>query len=86
MMTMKESAPNVAKDNELELLRIAAKIEAENPLWFVVFGVWTRQLIAFPRFDVTIGTIATATYPGALIERMREIEVLAGVRTGSEAP
>jgi hypothetical protein len=53
---------------------IAEKMELDNPLWIIIFGVYTRQFVAFPRFDAPMGTIVVASYPPALIERMRAIE------------
>jgi hypothetical protein len=59
---------------EDEMFHIARDLESGNPLWIVVYGVYTGQFIAFPRFHVPSGTIAVAYYPGALSERLREIE------------
>lgn len=58
----------------------AEEMESCNPLWIVVFGVYTRQFIAFPRFDAPAGTVAVAGYPLALMERMRAIERALRVR------
>jgi hypothetical protein len=60
--------------DENEMVRIASKLESENPLWIVIFGVYTRQFVGFPRFSVPSGTFAVALYPGALTSRMRDIE------------
>lgn len=79
------AATNTAKDDELEMLRTAANLESENPRWIVVYGVWTKQFIAFPRFTVPEGTMATAHYPGALLDRMRAIE-RAACLTGEVRP
>lgn len=56
----------------------AKRIEAENPRWLVVFGVFTKQFVAYPCFPVPPKTMAVATYPPALIERMRTIEITYG--------
>jgi hypothetical protein len=62
-------------DNEmLRMLRIAEEMESDNPLWIIVFGVYSRQFVAFPRFSAPVGTMAVASYPPALTERMRAIE------------
>jgi hypothetical protein len=58
---------------------VAERLESDNPLWIVVFGVYTRQFVAFPRFAAPEGTVITAGYPGALSERMRRVEHLARV-------
>jgi hypothetical protein len=57
-----------------EMRRMAGQLEEENPSWIVVFGVYTREFVAFPRFDVPRGTVIAARYPHALPPRMRRIE------------
>lgn len=66
--------PVGTQDETLNMQRIARKLESENPLWIVVFGIYSGQFVAFPRFNVPAGTMAVARYPGALKERMRRIE------------
>jgi hypothetical protein len=61
---------------------MATRLEAENPRWMVVFGVYTKQFVAYPRFPVPAGTMAVGTYPPALIGRMHDIELAFGA--GSE--
>jgi hypothetical protein len=51
---------------------LAARLEAENPLWSVLFGVYSREFVAIPRFDGA--QILTANYPAALVDRMRRTE------------
>jgi hypothetical protein len=53
---------------------IAGRIEAEHPLWLVVFGVYTQEFVCFPRFPAPGGTVLVATYPDALPDRMRRAE------------
>lgn len=53
---------------------IASRLEAEHPLWIVVFGVYTQQLVCFPKFPAPTGTMLTAKYPEALPDRMRRAE------------
>jgi hypothetical protein len=57
--------------------RIAARLEEDNPSWIVLFGVYTREFVAFPRFDVPSGTVLVARYPAALPPRMRTVEAMA---------
>jgi hypothetical protein len=59
-----------------EMQRIAGQMEEDNPSWIVVFGVYTRQFVAFPRFHAP-GTVVTVSYPAALPPRMRAIEAQA---------
>jgi hypothetical protein len=65
--------------------RIAGQMEEDNPSWIVVFGVYTRQFVAFPRFHAP-GTVVTATYPAALPPRMRAIEAQARPAFTGHAP
>lgn len=53
---------------------VAARTERENPGWIVVFGVFTKEFVCFPRFAAPAGTIVTALYPEAIPPRMRMIE------------
>jgi hypothetical protein len=65
--------PGISDD---EYQAIAEWLEEENPRWIVVFGVFSRQFIGFPRFDVPRGTMVVASYPDAIPARMREAERL----------
>jgi len=61
--------------------RVAAQLEADNPLWIVVFGAYSREFVAFPRFDTPSYAVVTVNYPGAMPDRMRAVEAWAsGVR------
>jgi hypothetical protein len=60
-----------------QMHQIAAQIEEDNPSWIVMFGIYTREFVAFPRFTVPKGTILTALYPDALPPRMRAVEATA---------
>jgi hypothetical protein len=52
----------------------AQRLEVDNPLWIVVFGVYTREFVCFPRFTVQGGAVVAARYPMALPPRMRHVE------------
>ena len=54
--------------------QIAVRLEAENPLWIVVFGSYSRQFVAFPRFDVPFPVFLASHSPAALAERMGVVE------------
>jgi hypothetical protein len=58
--------------------QIANRLEAEHPLWMVVFGVYTQQFVCFPKFEAPGGTMLIATYPHALPDRMRRAEQAIG--------
>jgi hypothetical protein len=52
----------------------AQRAERENPGWIVLFGVFTKEFVCFPRFPAPAGTIVTSHYPDAILQRMRMIE------------
>jgi hypothetical protein len=54
--------------------RVAQRLESDNPLWLVMFGDYSWEFVAFPRFTAPRGTVVTAHYPAALPSRMREVE------------
>jgi hypothetical protein len=62
-----------------EMQHVAERLESDNPSWIIMFGVYSRQFVAFPRFAAPEGTVIVAGYPGALPERMRRVERLARV-------
>ena len=59
---------------------IAENIQKQRPGWMVVFGVYSRQFVAFPLFAVSRRTILAARYPDALIDRMARAEQQRRVR------
>jgi hypothetical protein len=65
------SAPAFDDDASRE---VAARTEREHPGWIVVFGIYTRQFVCFPRFPAPEGTMVVALYPDALPARLRKIE------------
>jgi hypothetical protein len=58
---------------------IAAQLEREHPNWMIIFGVYTKQFIAFPRFRAPCRTILTALYPQALADRIARAEIQANI-------
>lgn len=73
-MTAGENSGRAGRQDENFMRQVAENLESGYPRWIVVFGVFTRQFVAFPRFSVPAGTIAVANYPGALTARMLGIE------------
>ena len=65
--------PASASDDDASR-QAAERTERENPGWIVVFGVFTKEFVCFPRFAAPDGTIITALYPDAIPPRMRKIE------------
>jgi hypothetical protein len=52
----------------------ARRLEAENPLWIVIFGVYSGEFACLPRFGLDGGSIVAAKNPGSLPPRMRGVE------------
>ena len=52
----------------------ARRLELENPLWIVVFGVYSEEYVCFPRFRVQGCAIVAARNPDTLPPRMRRVE------------
>jgi hypothetical protein len=79
-------AGDTRRSDVAEMRRIAGRMEEDNPSWIVVFGVFTREFVAFPRFDAPRGTVVTASYAAALPPRMRAIEAQARPAVAGQAP
>jgi hypothetical protein len=71
--------------SEEDMRLIAERLEFENPGWLIMYGVYSRQFVAFPRFRALRRTVVTAIYPSALPGRLRQAESQAGYAPG-EAP
>jgi hypothetical protein len=52
----------------------ARQLEAQNPLWIVIFGVYSGEFVCFPRFGPDGGSIVAAKDPCTLPPRMRKAE------------
>lgn len=53
---------------------VAEDIQRHRPGWLVLYGVYSRQFVAFPLFAVRRRVIVTAKYPDALTARMDAAE------------
>jgi hypothetical protein len=52
----------------------AREIESQRPGWMVVWGIYTKEYVAFPLFHAPEGTVVIAVYPEALVARMEAAE------------
>ena len=52
----------------------ARQIELQRPGWMVLWGVYSKQYVAFPLFAAPAGTILAAGYAPALAPRMAAVE------------
>ncbi len=53
----------------------AEAIQAGNPDWLVMWGVYTRQYVAFPLFRAPAGSIVQSASPEGLVRRLRQAEL-----------
>lgn len=54
----------------------AAHLDAQEPGWSVLYGVWSRSFFAFAVWPAARGVVVDARTPEALREAMREAEAL----------
>ena len=60
--------------DDQERRELAGRIERDNPRWLVVWGVYTREFVAFPLFRVPPGTVLCSRNFKALAARMQQVE------------
>ena len=60
--------------NPAERYDTAQAIQQANPDWLVMWGVYTRQYVAFPLFRARDGYIMQPANPDELLLRMRQAE------------
>jgi hypothetical protein len=65
----------VATIMEMDVQQVAKQIESQRPGWMVLWGFYSKEYVAFPLFNDTRGTILSASYPPALLDRMQEFEL-----------
>jgi hypothetical protein len=53
---------------------LAQRLEQENPSWIVLYGAYSKEFVAFPRFTAPSGTIVVGRHPSTLPTRLRQIE------------
>ena len=57
-----------------ECRALAGEIEHQRPGWMVLWGTYSKRLVAFPLFAAPRRTILVASYPDALVVHMEEVE------------
>jgi len=65
--------------------RIAAQVERDHPRWMIVWGSYSREFWAYPKFNVPPGTILHSGDPNVVAVQMRQVELQHG-RAGSGKP
>ncbi|HEV2451981.1 MAG TPA: hypothetical protein VGS62_08640 [Streptosporangiaceae bacterium] len=63
-----------ARHHERDGYAAAEQLQAQRPQWVIMYGCYTRQLIAWPKFAVSRRVIITTRYPDALISRLDRAE------------
>jgi hypothetical protein len=58
--------------------RAAMRIEHDFPHWLVIWGPYSREYWAYPRFHAPRGTIAHSADPNVLARDMRAIQMSSG--------
>jgi hypothetical protein len=56
----------------------AARLGRDNPQWLVVWGSFSHEFVAFPRFRVPAGTVLHSRSVPELVRRMRQAEQIYG--------
>jgi hypothetical protein len=73
----RDPQPSFHDDDDHEQHRQVTRLGAVFPRWLIMWGAYSRQFWAYPRFDAPRGTIAHAADPGDLAAKMRAIELAA---------
>ncbi len=53
----------------------ATRIEQDYPLWLVMWGAYSEEYWAYPRFDAPRGTILHSRDPNSLASEMRAMQM-----------
>jgi hypothetical protein len=64
----------VDADEPPDSRRAVESLREENPQWLILFGSWTRELVAFPLFPAPVGAWVAAKDVYALTRQMRQAE------------
>jgi hypothetical protein len=65
--------PNAVLDDDA-CRAVAEDIQRQRPDWLVLWGLYSKRFVAFPKFAVRQRTIVIAHYPDALLARLDEVE------------
>ncbi len=60
----------------------AARLDAEEPGWVIVYGPWSRRFMAFAAWPVSRGLVVDARTPEELWEAMRDAEMTDAAMSG----
>jgi hypothetical protein len=63
-----------AADEEDQRRANADELQRDHPRWFVLYGTYTQQYVAFPLFAAPPGTVLSHTQPGELVRQLQKAE------------
>lgn len=63
-----------ARERDQDERRQAARIGEVFPHWLIMWGAWSREYWAYPRFRAPRGTIVHAADPGDLAAQIRAVQ------------
>lgn len=63
-------------ERDREQRRIEARLGEDFPRWLVLWGAWSRQFWAYPRFRAPRGTILHSQGPADLAAQMRQVQAM----------
>jgi hypothetical protein len=63
----------------------AVQVERDHPRWVIVWGSYSREFWAYPKFNVPPGTVLHSRDPNVVATQMRQVELQHG-RAGSGKP
>lgn len=63
-----------ARRHERDGRAAAEELQAQRPQWIIMYGCYTHQFVAWPKFAVTRRVIISVYYPDALIDRLDRAE------------
>jgi hypothetical protein len=66
--------PGRRAGDDREQREIAARIGAAFPSWLIMWGAYSREFWAYPRFNVPKGNIVHSAAPGDLAAEMRHLQ------------
>jgi hypothetical protein len=61
---------------DVQRREIAVQLQRDHPNWLVLWGSFTHEYVAFPRFKTAPGTVLHNKDPDRLANRMRQIELM----------
>lgn len=64
----------------------AQAIQQAHPDWLVMWGVYTRQYVAFPLFRAPAGSIVQSANPDKLVQRIQQAELAFTAGTARHGP